>query len=165
MIDVRQLHIDNGYFVKLTNNKERNICVAKIPANIFVDLPETTTIYEMEDERVSVYRNKRKFLSKRCPNYAIRVMVWSHLLRMLEDRNMYSIPVVAEDNGTILKDCTNLDTILPITSLLEEPEIHNNVELEIKLLDAIAKCSKSGVEPPKEVLEGFVASVNMFKGD
>lgn len=167
MINATFEHIDNGYFVSIGNTKEKNICVLDMPENIFIDLPKTTTIYEMEDEKVSVYRNKQKFLSKTCPNYSKRVVIWAHILRLMEDRNLINVPV-------ILKEFGKEDFVIPIDfdsakhvfQLLEEPELHQDVELELKLLQTIENVAKTKNNAiPREVIEGFIVSMNVFKGE
>ena len=62
MIDIKLEHINNGYAINLSNNKEKDILVAEMPKNVLLNLPEMTTIYEVETEQVSIYRNKEKIL-------------------------------------------------------------------------------------------------------
>lgn len=162
MIDIKQAHIDVGYYTHLSNNAQRNICVAKIPENIFEELPEVTAIYEVENKLVTIYQNKQKVHSKQCPEYAKRIIIWGHILHLLSVRNADNIPLIVDNNGTIETDCTNFKTIEPVVRLIESP-LESDLELESMLLDAIEKFSKNKTEPPKEVLEGFTTSLSFFK--
>lgn len=165
MIDIKLEHINNGYAINLSNNKEKDILVAEMPKNVLLNLPEMTTIYEVETEQVSIYRNKEKISTKKCPDYAKRTLIWAHLCRLIEDRNIANIPVITKLNGDVLKECDTLDTILPIFSLLEEPVKQKDIDLEVKLLDTISKCSKQNGNVPQDVWEGFIATFDVFKGD
>lgn len=164
MIDVKQIHIDNDYFIEMSNNQESNICVVKLPGNIIEDLPEITTIYELEDEKISVYRNKQKFLSKFCPNYAKRVAVWAHILKLIEGRFLDGVPVVIT-NKNDKKIYDNINTVEPIYMVLSEPDLHTDVELESILMCAIASLAKNEGQVPAEVVEGFKVCANIFMGD
>lgn len=165
MIDIKQEHIDNEYYIKLSNNKERNICVVEIPQNIFLKIDKTTLIYELENGKVNVYKDKEKLFTKNCPNYTKRVLIWSHLARLLGDRDAVDVPVVTDDCGTILDDCDSLYEINPILKILDEPETYKDVELETRLIESISKYNSAGFEPPQDVLDGFLACVEIFKGD
>lgn len=171
MIDTKQAHIDNGYYIKLTSTKEKNICVVTMPENLVLNLPELTTIYEMEDGKISVYRNKQKFLTKKCPNYARRIAIWGHICRLTEDRGLVSIPIVFEhiDKETseklteVFEDFGNMK---PLACALEEPSLHTDTELEMRLHDIISDIAHNRTNTiPDDILEGYTVSMNIFRGE
>lgn len=167
MIDARTAHIANEYYIKMTNNQEQDICVVDMPLNIIIEAPEMTTIYEMDDKSVSIYRNKEKFLTQECPNYAKRVLVWAHILKLVDARELANTPVVVEQFTKNIVECDSLMTIEPVFSLLKEPDSHTDTELEIKLLTFIGDSTKFSrtKEIPKDIVEGFTVCMKIFRGD
>lgn len=165
MIDSKLEHVANEYYIKLSNNKERNICVVTMPENIFLEYPEVTSIYELDSDKITIYRNKEKFLSKSCPDYAKRTVMWSHMLRLMEDRNLLNAPVVIEDIEQKIVECDSIESA--ITKLLVEPDSSNDVELEVKLIDTIAEIARGnkGQVVPEDILEGVNICLEVFRGD
>lgn len=167
MIDVIQTHIDKDYCIKVSGNTDKDICVITMPKNICIDVPELTSIYESMNGVLSIYRNKQKFLSKECPNYAIRASVWAHVIKLAIIRNIDAIPVVTKSpSGETINVYENFNTFHPINDVLREPDLHADVELEILLMNTISDAVKGKINSiPESVLEGFTVADEIFKGE
>lgn len=166
MIDTTEEHIKHEYFIHISNNTDRNICVVTTPKNINLGFDKTTTIYELENGCVTIYQDGKKLCNYTCCEYAKRIVVYGHMLRLIEDRGLRYVPAIIEDSSNNNKHTYEyFDELGSLLSILEPPSGIKNEELEIVLSQEIHNLAMGIKDISPDVLDGFLECRKIFNGE
>lgn len=148
------IHFDNDYFVTIKTDKTNTVCIVKFPENIFQEAFATELMYEIEDEKVTVYKDREKLLSQNCPNYAKRMFIWLDILKRMDKTGISTELIRAYDKDEVQMESHILDTAT-ILAILKPPD-DSERPLEDKLIkSAIAYANKDVLAIPEDILDGY----------
>jgi len=100
----KQEHINNKYFAKITTVSNYRALILELPKNIFVNVPEVKIVYELESNKLNIYKNGSKSESIDCPEYALRFLVATDITILLAKYRIHSSLIHAIDaEGNVIK--------------------------------------------------------------
>jgi hypothetical protein len=109
VLDIIKFHIDNNYYVNIIPITKLIGCQAQFPANILLNVPETTITYLIEQDplRIEIYENNIKPHNVVIPKYSARLLVLVDILMRTIARNLSPALILVED----AKEKTVFDTL------------------------------------------------------
>ena len=87
-MNYKEMHIKHGYFAKVSKILHIRGLSVKFPKNIFMNKAPLKLIYELNDDKLNIYKNGSKSESINCPDYALRFLVATDITVQMFSRRM-----------------------------------------------------------------------------
>jgi hypothetical protein len=155
MSDAKEEHIRLNYFAKVIMVDHIRGLMTKLPKNIFLSIPEEHIIYELDDDKLTVYVNGSKSESIECPDYALRYLVATDITSRMEYRAMDSSLMRAFDSSD--NAISDGEHKISLIEMITAPSATKTLDLESVFHIALSRFAVKGNASliPKEVVDGF----------
>lgn len=157
-MSLMDIHVDNNFYIKVSGIKGFPGLKIETPKNIFVDRGPETTVYEIEENKITIYCNGIKIETIDCPNYAMRHLILLDIdTKARQNRISTHLIRYFDENGSILTK----NPPHPIYSIIKVAD--DSQELESMLEHSINDVAgDNDVRIPEEIYDGFLVIVKRY---
>lgn len=161
-MNYKELHIENGYFAKVSKVLHIRGLIVDFPKNIFMKKAEQKITYELDDNQLNIYKDGSKSESIECPDYALRFLVATDVTIQMHSRRMDKSLIRGFDaEGICISSEQDKSSISDLIQPSKNPKTR---QLEFIFSNALTDFQENQGkgEIPESVIEGFKIVINRY---